>query len=200
MVLLLHNKTNRNKMIRKKIDESVASLNWQWPYYKRTAVSISENAVGKPGFTLIELLVVIAIIGLLASIVLLALNSARSKSRDAKRIADMNQISQALELYYNDNYTYPTLTSGTNFSALANNLGSPAMVPKYMNKLPLAPTPADGSCGTGTGNAVNDYFYTANSTGPSQSQTGSYAITFCLGGATGALSAGPHTMTTGGLQ
>jgi type II secretion system protein G len=59
------------------------------------------------GFTLIELLVVIAIIGLLASIVLIALNSARQKSRDAKRIGDLRQIQTALELYYNDNGGYP---------------------------------------------------------------------------------------------
>jgi len=54
----------------------------------------------KSGFTLIELLVVIAIIGVLASIVLASLNTARRKSRDARRITDIKQIQLALELYY----------------------------------------------------------------------------------------------------
>lgn len=53
----------------------------------------------KLGFTLIELLVVIAIIGVLASIVLASLNTARVKARDARRIADIKQIQLALELY-----------------------------------------------------------------------------------------------------
>ena len=52
------------------------------------------------GFTLIELLVVIAIIGVLASVVLASLNTARKKSRDARRIADIKQIQLALELYF----------------------------------------------------------------------------------------------------
>ena len=52
------------------------------------------------GFTLIELLVVIAIIGVLATVVLASLNSARRKSRDARRITDIKQIQLALELYY----------------------------------------------------------------------------------------------------
>lgn len=54
----------------------------------------------KQGFTLIELLVVIAIIGLLSSIVLASLNSARIKARDARRISDIRQIRTALEFYY----------------------------------------------------------------------------------------------------
>ncbi|MCF7820369.1 MAG: prepilin-type N-terminal cleavage/methylation domain-containing protein, partial [Candidatus Pacebacteria bacterium] len=61
----------------------------------------------KKGFTLIELLVVIAIIGLLSTMSVVALNSARQKSRDAKRVADIKQIQTALELYYNDNNGYP---------------------------------------------------------------------------------------------
>lgn len=60
------------------------------------------------GFTLIELLVVIAIIGILSSVVLASLNSARKKGRDARRVADIKQIQLALELYYDANSNYPT--------------------------------------------------------------------------------------------
>ena len=59
------------------------------------------------GFTLIELLVVIAIIGLLASVVLVALNGARQKARVAKRVTTLAQLQKAIELYYNDNNSYP---------------------------------------------------------------------------------------------
>lgn len=61
----------------------------------------------KKGFTLIELLVVIAIIGILSSVVLASLSTARQKSRDAKRISDVGQIQLALELFFDANQSYP---------------------------------------------------------------------------------------------
>ncbi len=64
------------------------------------------------GFTLIELLVVIAIIGILSSVVLVSLNSARAKARDARRKSDLNQIRIALSLYYNQYGNYMGVGSG----------------------------------------------------------------------------------------
>jgi prepilin-type N-terminal cleavage/methylation domain-containing protein len=139
------------------------------------------------GFTLIELLVVIAIIGLLASVVLLALNSARAKSRDAKRIADIRQIASAMELFFNDNNAYPTNAS----IALLSSGAAPGLSPKYIGIIPTAPAPADGTCGT-AGNAPNDYYFWGG--------TNAYTMTFCLGGVTGGYSAGSHTMTPSGIQ
>jgi len=61
----------------------------------------------KKGFTLIELLVVIAIIGILSSVVLASLNTARTKSRDARRVSDMKQLQLAFELFFDSCRSYP---------------------------------------------------------------------------------------------
>ena len=59
------------------------------------------------GFTLIELLVVIAIIGILSSVVLASLNSARAKARDAKAKSEFAQVRIALNFYLDKFGTMP---------------------------------------------------------------------------------------------
>ncbi|HUD03951.1 MAG TPA: type II secretion system protein [Candidatus Paceibacterota bacterium] len=75
----------------------------------------------KRGFTLIELLVVIAIIGILASIVLASLSTARSKGNDAKVKEQLSSIRDAAQIYYASNGTYTTAgcdpNSGTYYRA-----------------------------------------------------------------------------------
>jgi len=90
------------------------------------------------GFTLIELLVVIAIIGLLASIVLVSLNSARGKARDVKRISDLHQIQLALEMYYDNNGTYPVIGPWIYSTDSSWNTLQTALAP-YISTLPKDP-------------------------------------------------------------
>lgn len=79
----------------------------------------------KRGFTLVELLTVITIIGLLSTLAVAALNSAREKSKLAKAVHDIDQLSKAIEMLGNDSNVWPghievgmaTSTDGFEFCA-----------------------------------------------------------------------------------
>ena len=58
-------------------------------------------------FTLVEMLVVVAVVGILASALLVSLGGSRAKARDARRISDLREVQNALELYYDREEEYP---------------------------------------------------------------------------------------------
>lgn len=76
----------------------------------------------KKGFTLIELLVVIAIIGILASVVLASLSTARNKGSDAAVKGALASMRNQSELYYGDKNSYGT--AGTSCSGAATVFAS----------------------------------------------------------------------------
>ena len=117
---------------------------------------------------MIELLVVIAIIGILATIVLVSLNSARQKARDTRRVSDIRQVALALEMYYDDHTSsgYPAVTDCT----AANWTGelTTALAPTYVTVVPADPVNSGSNVYMYAGTATDYTLYaylenTANS-------------------------------------
>lgn len=102
-------------------------------------------------FTLVELLVVIAIIGLLSSIAVVSLGNARIKARDAKRMADLKQISQAIEMYANNSGALPGGLAGwCTYLSNAGFVQAASDISPYLANLPHDPTKPS---------QIGDYFY-----------------------------------------
>lgn len=134
----------------------------------------------KKGFTLVEAIITISIIGLLTIIAVTALGAGRQRSRDANRVAAVNQISKALETYYLHNGIYPTaITPG-------QNLASGSTV--YLSPVPSNPTPrTDGGC------ADQNFIYT------SKVNNQDYELKFCLSRATSGYPSGTNVIAQGGV-
>lgn len=158
------------------------------------------------GFTLIELLVVVAIIALLTSIALIAFASAREKSRNAKRLSDMVQMLNGLELFNAANRGYPNDISPKD--------GVPDNVSKFIATVPTAPMPPDSDvcyanfspCG-GSGQPAcvpaNTYYYVPK--GNCQTINGisvcdDFEYYFCLGHPTGNFPPGVRVLTPKGVK
>jgi prepilin-type N-terminal cleavage/methylation domain-containing protein len=71
------------------------------------------------GFTLIEMILVVTIIAILATSILAGLGGARTSARNARRVADLRNLQNGLELYYNKNGYY---CPGSGYSTLTTCL------------------------------------------------------------------------------
>lgn len=158
------------------------------------------------GFTLIELLVVIAIIGLLATIAAVALNNARTSSRDTKRLADVKQIQTGLELYFNALNTYPYHSSATTCgttnelvsaidTACTTGDANGFDIKDYLGGIDNIKDPSGtGACADSGQTAVCDYSYEDNGTDGT-----TYKIHFYLEGSAGGFVKGGLTATPSGI-
>ncbi len=103
------------------------------------------------GFTLLELIVVITIIGLLVSVILASLSVEKAKSRDARRLSDLNQIRIAIELYSNDKGHLPRESADSANGRVGEGGGLDTLLAPYMSVVPMDPL--------GPGNANYYYYY-----------------------------------------
>lgn len=100
------------------------------------------------GFTVLELLIVIAVFGLLATLAVLSLNSARASLRDAQRLSDISVLRAAFSQYYLEKATYPLSGGvdlgkpGTNtevFTSLGFASAPEAESATYLERVPTGP-------------------------------------------------------------
>lgn len=120
------------------------------------------------GFTLVELLVIVAIIGVLAAIVIVALNSARVRARDARRQSDITSLQSALELYNDANNGYPKHDCNTNVAGVPDAQGEAcaatfnSMIGDLTGAGFLqsgAPTDPNDDAGTNSSGTDSDFWY-----------------------------------------
>jgi len=152
--------------------------------------------MSKKGFTLIELLVVIAVIGMLASIVLVSLGPARSKARDARRIADVRQMSTALEIEASDNSE--AVAGCTGADTKVNTCTGPGSVADFANF--ADPTAGTGGTACTTASLTTCQYSISQEDGSAAATTGDYQICFYLEQGVGTLAGGQvHAIETNGV-
>ncbi|MCX6785798.1 MAG: type II secretion system protein [Candidatus Komeilibacteria bacterium] len=136
----------------------------------------------KKGFTLIELLVVIAIIGLLSTLAVVSLNSARGKARDASRVSAVKQMADILEMEATEGTGTAALATCTAADALTSTCTGPGQVSQFSASL--------ATCG----------YSISQSSGAAAATVGNYEICFYLEQGVGGLSAGLNKVITGGIM
>ncbi|MBU0981463.1 type II secretion system GspH family protein [Patescibacteria group bacterium] len=128
-------------------------------------------------FTLVELLIVITIIGILAAALLPKIMVGPGNARDSKRVADLSQISTALEFYADDHAgKYP---DAVDTGACVSSAAMIAVLADYMSTIPADPqSTASKGCANGYGyydvSGSTSYILTAGLETTTKSDAGYY--------------------------
>lgn len=120
----------------------------------------------KKGFTLIELLLVIIILGILAALISGNLINSLVKGRDARRKSDLQNIQKAVEMYYEDNRTYPDTNTLNTAITSAGELCYPGAggTPDCATKVYMFKVPNDPSYNTANSSGPKYYYTTTDAT------------------------------------
>lgn len=154
------------------------------------------------GFTLIELLIVISVLALLASVGSVSYDSVRQYARDVKRVADMDSLQTALELFYQDQFTYPAdAVPGGGGTVLGSPnavvLDAGGFADVFTGKPYLAPVPANPAPG---GAAYLYRSFNADGSDCDRTPCARYVVSFAVDGNIGDLAAGPHAVGSEGID
>lgn len=129
------------------------------------------------GFTLIELMVAISIIAVLMAIGVVSYVQANRNARNARRAADMEQVRSALEMYRNENPTYPATTSWSNLmSTLSDYLSQSSQIADPRGGDDFAYSYNDPAPGTGAASECSAYSLCYQE----EQADGSAAVTKCV--------------------
>lgn len=130
------------------------------------------------GFTIVELLIVIVVIGILAAITIVAYNGVTARANNSERVADLNGIAKAIEMYNVDNGRYPPVptgpgaptgclsTPGWNCWGAGGSTNRLISTTYYSSAIPQDPQFSDNNaCSTPNNNLTRAYWYGTNVTG-----------------------------------
>ncbi len=116
---------------------------------KMNKTNINSSLKTKQGFTLIELLIVIAVLGVLAAVILVAINPLEqlARGRDSGRKSSVSQLGNAIQAYYTaQNGVYPVATASVWGTTTLKNAGEIKVMPQNPAASYTANNASWGSC------------------------------------------------------